>query len=138
MACASSDGKVSVLEFKEDGSWDTKLFQAHAIGCNAVAWAPAASPGSIVQTSGGAPNATGSRRFVTGGSDNLVKIWSWKYALPCSSPVKIELTFDHPCLVLRLVNILKRLRWKGIPTGYEVVLCSLLRSHITLLIREFL
>jgi len=77
LACASSDGKISVLEFREDGSWDVKLFQAHAIGCNAVAWAPATSPGSIVQTSGGAPNATSSRRFVTGGSDNLMKIWSW-------------------------------------------------------------
>ena len=81
MACASSDGKASVLEFKEDGSWDVKLIQAHAIGCNAVAWAPATTPGSIVQTSGSAPNASGVRRFVTGGSDNLVKIWSWKYVL---------------------------------------------------------
>lgn len=35
--------------------------------------------------------------------------------------------------MLRLVNILKRLRWKDIPTGYEVVTCSLLRSHIDLL-----
>lgn len=78
LACASSDGKVSVLEFKDDGSWDTKVFQAHAIGCNAASWAPAASPGSIVQTTGSAPNAGGIRRFVTGGSDNLVKIWVWK------------------------------------------------------------
>lgn len=77
LACASSDGKVSVLEFKEDGSWDVKLIQAHAIGCNAVAWAPATTPGSIVQTSGSASNASGTRRFVTGGSDNLVKIWGW-------------------------------------------------------------
>ena len=81
LACASSDGKVSVLEFKEDGSWDTKVFQAHAIGCNAASWAPATSPGSIVQTSGSSPSASGTRRFVTGGSDNLVKIWSWKYGL---------------------------------------------------------
>ncbi|KAF8473962.1 WD40-repeat-containing domain protein [Kalaharituber pfeilii] len=77
LACASSDGKVSVLELNGDGSWDKKLFQAHAIGCNAVAWAPATSPGSIVQTTGSAPSAGGVRRFVTGGSDNLVKIWIW-------------------------------------------------------------
>lgn len=77
LACASSDGKVSVLEFKEDGSWDVKLIQAHAIGCNAVAWAPATTPGSIVQTSGSAPNASSVRWFVTGGSDNLLKIWNW-------------------------------------------------------------
>lgn len=79
LACASSDGKVSVLEFKEDGSWDVKLFQAHAIGCNAVAWAPTTSPGSVVQASGSAPNSTNVRRFVTGGSDNLVKVWLFKY-----------------------------------------------------------
>ena len=125
LACASSDGKVSVLEFKEDGSWDTKLFQAHAIGCNAVAWAPAVSPGSIVQTSGGAPNATGSRRFVTGGSDNLVKIWAWKYAslsLFIISWLNRTDTCSHS-LVLMSVNISKRLRWKDIPTGYEVIIC---------------
>lgn len=73
---------VSVLEFKDDGTWDPKVFQAHAIGCNAVSWAPAAQPGSIVNTTGGAPGATGVRRFVTGGSDNQVKIWGWKYVVP--------------------------------------------------------
>ncbi|KAI5801645.1 WD40-repeat-containing domain protein [Peziza echinospora] len=77
LACASSDGKVSILEYKEDGSWDTKVFQAHAIGCNAASWAPATAPGSIVQTSGSAQNASNVRRFVSGGSDNLVKIWHW-------------------------------------------------------------
>ncbi|KAL0633838.1 GTPase-activating protein S13 [Maublancomyces gigas] len=73
LACASSDGKVSVLEFKDDGTWDTKLFSAHVIGCNAVSWAPATQPGSVVSGAG----AGGQRRFVTGGSDNTVKIWTW-------------------------------------------------------------
>ncbi|KAI5804395.1 WD40-repeat-containing domain protein [Geopyxis carbonaria] len=76
LAAASSDGKVSVLEFKDDGSWDTKIFPAHTIGCNAVSWAPASQPGSIVQSTGGAA-ANVQRRFVTGGSDNQVKIWSY-------------------------------------------------------------
>ncbi|KAI9674682.1 MAG: GTPase-activating protein S13 [Caeruleum heppii] len=71
LACASSDGNVSVLEFK-DNSWEHKIFPAHGIGANAVSWAPAVSPGSLV--SSGAPN-TAQRRFATGGSDNLVKIW---------------------------------------------------------------
>ncbi|KAK6335232.1 GTPase-activating protein S13 [Orbilia javanica] len=72
LACASTDGKVSVLEFK-DGNWDTRIFNAHATGCNAISWAPDVSPGSIVQSS--AALTTGVRKFVTGGSDNLVKIW---------------------------------------------------------------
>ncbi|KAI9844219.1 MAG: GTPase-activating protein S13 [Sclerophora amabilis] len=73
LACASSDGNVSVLEFK-DNSWEHKIFPAHGLGVNAVSWAPALSPGSLV--SSGAPSTT-TRRFVTGGSDNLVKIWEW-------------------------------------------------------------
>ena len=76
LACASSDGSVSVLEFK-DNSMEHKIFPAHGIGANAVSWAPAMQPGSLVSSSlGQNPPA---RRFVTGGSDNLVKIWEWKY-----------------------------------------------------------
>lgn len=74
LACASSDGRVSVLEFHE-GSWEHKIFPAHGLGVNAVSWAPAAAPGSIVSSK---PEAGGRRRFVTGGSDNLVKIWDWR------------------------------------------------------------
>lgn len=77
LACASSDGKVSVLEFKDD-SWDTRSFTAHALGCNAVSWGPDSTPGSIVQ-SGASTVSPSNRRFATGGSDNLVKIWHFKY-----------------------------------------------------------
>ncbi|KAL6792404.1 nuclear pore complex, component sec13 [Trichoderma sp. SZMC 28013] len=75
LACASSDGNVSVLEFK-DNSVDHVTFQAHGLGVNSVSWAPATSPGSIVSSAPG-PGATGNRRFVTGGSDNLIKIWTF-------------------------------------------------------------
>ncbi|RMZ78596.1 hypothetical protein DV738_g3735, partial [Chaetothyriales sp. CBS 135597] len=77
LACASSDGNVSVLEFS-DNKWGHTLFQAHAVGANAVSWAPAGVPGSIVKKDGGAAASQGPvRRFVTGGSDNAVKIWEW-------------------------------------------------------------
>lgn len=74
LACASSDGNVSVLEFS-DNSWTHQLFHAHGMGVNSVSWAPAAAPGSIISA---APSAGQLRRFVTGGSDNLVKIWEYK------------------------------------------------------------
>ncbi|BFZ57646.1 GTPase-activating protein S13 [Savitreella phatthalungensis] len=88
LACASSDGKVSVLEFKDDGSWDTRLMTAHPLGSNAVSWAPATVPGSLISATGRGPaagdNASGSaavagpiRKFVTGGCDNLAKIWRY-------------------------------------------------------------
>ncbi|KAF8752970.1 WD repeat SEC13 family [Rhizoctonia solani] len=41
VACASSDGKLSVLSFKNDGTWGADIFNAHNVGCNAVSWAPA-------------------------------------------------------------------------------------------------
>jgi protein transport protein SEC13 len=82
LACASSDGNVSVLEFK-DNSWEHKIFPAHGIGVNAVSWAPAISPGALF--SSGAPNNT-VRRFVTGGSDNLVKIWDWNPEMKTYTP----------------------------------------------------
>ena len=42
--------------------WESdKISNAHTIGCNAVSWAPF--------------NASGVKRFVSGGCDNLVKVW---------------------------------------------------------------
>ncbi|QSS63815.1 protein transporter SEC13 [Histoplasma capsulatum] len=73
LACASSDGNVSVLEFS-DNSWTHQLFHAHGMGVNSVSWAPSAAPGSIISTT---PSPGQLRRFVTGGSDNLVKIWEY-------------------------------------------------------------
>ncbi|KAF7878940.1 hypothetical protein EAF04_000143 [Stromatinia cepivora] len=78
LACASSDGNVSVLEFK-DNSMDHKIFHAHGIGVNSVSWAPSSQPGSLVSASAGGKEG-GVRRFVTGGSDNLLRIWGWDQA----------------------------------------------------------
>jgi len=77
LAAASSDGNVSVLTF-ENNSFSHAIFPAHGLGVNAVSWAPAILPGQL--TSAQAPAKGGSevqRRFVTGGSDNLVKLWSY-------------------------------------------------------------
>ncbi|KAG7695957.1 hypothetical protein KL911_003217 [Ogataea haglerorum] len=65
LLCTSSDGKASVVEFMEDGSQKTMVFQAHAIGANAGSWAPPHKD-NIKE-----------RRLVTGGCDNLVKIWKF-------------------------------------------------------------
>lgn len=56
---------------------DHKIFHAHGIGVNSVSWAPSTSAGSLVSAAGG---AGGVRRFVTGGSDNLLRIWGWDAA----------------------------------------------------------
>ena len=81
LACASSDGQVSVLEFK-DNTLDHKIFLAHGLGVNAVSWAPATAAGNIVSSSSPGPAAAGAatRRFVTGGCDNLVRLWTYDSA----------------------------------------------------------
>jgi protein transport protein SEC13 len=75
LASASSDGHVSVLEFR-DNSWTHQSFHAHGMGVNAVSWAPAASPGSLISAN---PGPGQLKRFATGGSDNAVKIWEYKF-----------------------------------------------------------
>ncbi|KAJ9107739.1 hypothetical protein QFC21_001200 [Naganishia friedmannii] len=93
LACASSDGNVSVLQFKNDGSADGEKFQAHAIGVNAVSWSPANLPGSLSSNGPAAVNAGGKqiatvqgengmryqKRLATGGCDPVVRIWSYRY-----------------------------------------------------------
>lgn len=68
LLCASSDGQVSVVEFKGDAEPESVCFPAHSVGVNAASWAP--------YTSNKAGNAA-PRRFVSGGCDNLVKIWKY-------------------------------------------------------------
>lgn len=96
LACASSDGQVSVLEFQE-GNWTHQIFPAHGQGVNAVSWAPATQPGSLVSSKPGVEGkgaGGGVRRFVTGGSDGVVKIWDYRYGLPSYySPSSLSLSF---------------------------------------------
>lgn len=72
LACASSDGKVSVLTFNSDGSWSVDIVTAHPAGCNAVSWAPAVVAGADVNAP--APLV---RRFASAGCDSVVKIWEF-------------------------------------------------------------
>ena len=80
LAAASSDGNVSVLTF-ENNTFSHVLFQAHgALGANAVSWAPATAPGALTAAQTPGQQSGPVRRFVTGGSDNLVKIWNFNQA----------------------------------------------------------
>lgn len=79
LACASSDGQVSVLTYRlEDSSWDVKSFPAHQVGCNAVSWCPSPSAQYLASlATGAAPKQLTEKRLVTGGCDNLAKVWKW-------------------------------------------------------------
>ena len=65
LACASSDEHVSVLTHLGEGQWSSVMLKAHKTGVNAVSWAPVV-------------DGDGSMRFVTGGCDNLVRIWAYE------------------------------------------------------------
>lgn len=90
LACASSDGHVSVLDFANN-QWTETAFPAHGMGVNAVSWSPSAGlPGAIARKAD-ASQQIQQKKFVTGGSDNDVKIWSWDqeqrtYIQMCSLP----------------------------------------------------
>lgn len=78
LLCASSDGKVSIVEFKENGITTPIIIDAHAIGVNAACWAPATiQEDAISENAIKNSNNKALRRFVTGGADNLVKIWNF-------------------------------------------------------------
>lgn len=85
LAAGSSDGSVSVLSF-ENNSFSHALFAAHGLGVNAVGWAPALLPGQLTSAATGGQQqqqqqgGAATRRLVTGGSDNMVKIWAFNGA----------------------------------------------------------
>lgn len=72
LLAASSDGKVSIIEFKEQGVSTPIIIDAHTVGVNSACWAPVSYEDGA---DGEQPKEL--RRFVTGGADNLVKIWRY-------------------------------------------------------------
>eukprot|EP00300_Choanocystis_sp_HF-7_P041837 c8623_g1_i1.p1 GENE.c8623_g1_i1~~c8623_g1_i1.p1 ORF type:complete len:325 (+),score=50.73 c8623_g1_i1:104-976(+) len=76
LACASSDGQVTVLTYREDTqAFDTpSTFPAHQTGCNSVSFAPFLRPGTLTGT---AEQAGYPLQLATAGCDNLVKLWEY-------------------------------------------------------------
>ncbi len=64
LLCGSSDGFVSVHEYKNE-NWASHKFQAHGLGVNAVSWGPCTELQMPL-------------RFVSVGMDNLIRIWQAK------------------------------------------------------------
>lgn len=60
VGCASSDGQVSILQYAQD-SWTFTSFMAHSVGVNSVSFCPHVESGEL--------------SLVSGGCDNLVKVW---------------------------------------------------------------
>lgn len=98
LACASSDGTISILRHTTDEDWESrKITNAHGVGVNAISWAPPISSVSTVyrptNVNTGA-HASGDKstvlnkptlvkRFVSGGCDNIVRIWKYDEVKEC-------------------------------------------------------
>ena len=49
LACASSDGRVTVLRHNDDDTWSAQQFQDSTLGVNSVSWAPYNSMGNFTE-----------------------------------------------------------------------------------------
>jgi len=77
LACASSDGRVSILEYRGD-QWVSTWFVNDSLGCNSVSWAPFTAIGNVVNTGDDSMNTTKPfLRLVTGSCDTTVRIWKY-------------------------------------------------------------
>jgi len=76
LACGSSDGTISILTHNGGNEWEaTKIPNAHHNGCNAVSWAPAVIPGSLIESQSASRPTTFPKMIVSAGCDKLLKIW---------------------------------------------------------------
>lgn len=76
LACASSDGSISILAHKGNDEWEaTKIPDAHINGCLAVSWAPAVTPGSLIEAPTEGRSNSFQKMIVSAGIDQLLKTW---------------------------------------------------------------
>lgn len=68
LACASSDGTVSILTYGPDCQWQRVAFQAHSGGAQCISWMPAQQSR---ETGMAAPQMC----LVSGGCDSYVSVW---------------------------------------------------------------
>jgi protein transport protein SEC13 len=76
LLCGSSDGTISLHEYRDE-NWLSRKMDAHVMGVNSVSWGPPFYP--ITFQNDEDQNHSSSlapMRFVSGGCDNLVKVWT--------------------------------------------------------------
>jgi len=75
LASGSSDGTIIFVSSPGNGTWEMKrINNAHSTGCNAVSWGPSIQSSVLLDPSS-ATSKLAVKRLVSGGCDNLVKIW---------------------------------------------------------------
>eukprot|EP01059_Diplonema_ambulator_P035289 TRINITY_DN8245_c0_g1_i3.p1 TRINITY_DN8245_c0_g1~~TRINITY_DN8245_c0_g1_i3.p1 ORF type:complete len:312 (+),score=82.73 TRINITY_DN8245_c0_g1_i3:44-979(+) len=77
LTSGGADGMVSVIVKQSSGNWEYSSFVAHTGGVTGVSWAPFLSSGTLIQPQVQLQNLTSNKRFVTGGCDGQLRIWSF-------------------------------------------------------------
>lgn len=111
LAAAGSDGNVSILTF-ENNAFSHTMFPAHGLGANSVDWAPSLHPGQLTSAQTTPQSPPPQRRFVTGGSDNLVKIWSLNLT---------TLTYDNICTLRGHSDWVRDVAWSPSPLSKQYI-----------------
>lgn len=111
LAAASSDGNVSVLTF-ENNSFNHVIFPAHGLGVNAVSWAPSTLPGQLTSAQAPREQTQPQRRFVTGGSDNLVKLWEFNTTTA---------SYDNICVLKGHSDWVRDVAWSPTPLSKSYI-----------------
>lgn len=70
---------MSLTNFTDDGSIEVNIFPAHGTGANAISWAPSVLSTALGVSRSQQPSNSlaPQKRFVTAGSDNLIRIWGF-------------------------------------------------------------
>jgi protein transport protein SEC13 len=128
LACGSSDGTISVLTHKADGSWEkAKIEQAHPVGVTSVSWAPVSALGSLVGADTGPV-----QKLVSGGCDNTVKVWkhinnSWK--MDCFPPLSKHVDWVRDVAWAPNLGLVKSTIASASQDGTGVIWTQVLRLH---------
>lgn len=78
LLCGSSDGYISIHEYRNE-QWNSKKHEAHSLGVNSVSWGPSFYPISFQnEQESNKRDSLAPLRFVTGGCDNLIRVWTMK------------------------------------------------------------
>jgi len=104
LACASSDGTISVLTYEpSQAQWRRSVFQAHPCGAQSVSWAPMGK--GDAHNNGPPP-----MRLASGGCDNSVSIWK------CDAEVWSQ---ETPLLMQAHTDWVRKVAWR--PDGTSTI-----------------
>ena len=75
LVAGCADGQLIVLKHNGGISWSQQIISGHNSCINSISWAPATYPAILQTDQANNQEALQPKKFVTGGSDNFIKVW---------------------------------------------------------------